>query len=254
VNVESNQEKFCDTPILHFIIFILCIIKNKQTVTMKIALVIGATFLCTTSRAFVRFSVPSTSRRQSKSISKSDENNNNNNNNAVVIIKDRGSESTTHRRRCPSYLNAADIFVDISNDSDDKTEHSDELFSSRLPSEMLDFPRHAKGTINEILIETENLVQNLHKDSKAIDPKKTKRSMSPMVNSHDSIFANTYVDLGNIDTVGFDYDYTLVHYTEELLTLLYEMALSRLVEDRHYPTEMMECGLHYDPYFSIRGG
>eukprot|EP00536_Pseudo-nitzschia_multiseries_P013319 jgi/Psemu1/211284/e_gw1.560.3.1 len=75
-----------------------------------------------------------------------------------------------------------------------------------------------------------------------------------MVSAHDSIFANTYVDFGNIDTVGFDYDYTLVHYTEELLTLLYSMALERLVMDRHYPIDMLSCGrLQYDPFFSIRG-
>jgi len=160
---------------------------------------------------------------------------------------------STARRRYPSSLNAADIFTDIYNESN-KTEHSNG-FSSMLPSDMLSFPRHAHEGINEILIQTENLVENLHQDSKAIDPKSTRsRTMSPMANSHDSIFANTYVDLSRIDTVGFDYDYTLVHYTEELLTLLYEMALSRLVEDRCYPEEMKKCGLQYDPYFSVRGG
>lgn len=53
--------------------------------------------------------------------------------------------------------------------------------------------------------------------------------------------------------VGFDFDYTLVTYTEELLELIYDMALKRLVSDRQYPTEMLEAGLHFDPFFSIRG-
>ena len=123
-----------------------------------------------------------------------------------------------------------------------------------LPKEMLEFPRHSLPPVNKLLRQTEALVNNLHQDSKMVDPATMQRSMSPMVNSHDSIFANTYVDMGNVDTVGFDYDYTLVHYTEELLTLLYSMALNRLVNDRHYPTEMLTSGsLVYDNYFSIRG-
>jgi len=52
---------------------------------------------------------------------------------------------------------------------------------------------------------------------------------------------------------GFDYDYTIVTYTDELLELLYDMALKRLVSDRQYPTEMLDAGLQFDPFFSIRG-
>lgn len=53
--------------------------------------------------------------------------------------------------------------------------------------------------------------------------------------------------------IGFDYDYTLVTYTDELLELIYQKALNRLITDRHYPTEMLDAGMKYDPYFSIRG-
>ena len=45
---------------------------------------------------------------------------------------------------------------------------------------------------------------------------------------HERVFANSYVDLGKVDTVGFDYDYTLVTYTEELLELIYDMALKTI--------------------------
>jgi len=138
------------------------------------------------------------------------------------------------------------------NNSSNATESSSN--DSGLPPKMLEFPRHSHSGVNDVLFETETLVRNLHQYSKKIDPKDTKRSMSPRVNSHcDSIFANTYVDLGNVDTVGFDYDYTLVHYTDELLTLLYSMALNRLVDDRHYPRRMLKSGLVYDNCFSIRG-
>ena len=56
-----------------------------------------------------------------------------------------------------------------------------------------------------------------------------------------------------IISIGFDFDYTLVTYTDELLELIYEKALARLVTDRQYPTEMLQTGLKYDPCFSIRG-
>ena len=70
---------------------------------------------------------------------------------------------------------------------------------------------------------------------------------------HDRVFSNSYVDLGKVDTVGFDYDYTLVTYKEELLHLIYEKALKRLVEDKYYPVELLDAGLKFDPRFSIRG-
>jgi len=62
-----------------------------------------------------------------------------------------------------------------------------------------------------------------------------------------------YVDLGKIDVVGFDFDYTLVTYKDELLELIYDMALKRLVSERQYPIELTQAGLSFDPYFSVRG-
>ena len=69
----------------------------------------------------------------------------------------------------------------------------------------------------------------------------------------ESVYANLYVDMGKVDTVGFDYDYTLVTYTETLLELIYDMSLRRLVEEKEYPREMLSAGLRFDPSFSIRG-
>ena len=67
------------------------------------------------------------------------------------------------------------------------------------------------------------------------------------------MYANSYVDLGKVDTVGFDFDYTLVTYTNELLSLIYDMSLKRLVQEKEYPREMLTAGLKFDPFFSIRG-
>lgn len=76
----------------------------------------------------------------------------------------------------------------------------------------------------------------------------------PVDIEQESVYANSYVDLGKVDTVGFDYDYTLVTYTKELLELIYDMALKRLVEEKEYPREMLTEGkLRFDPFFSIRG-
>ncbi len=124
-----------------------------------------------------------------------------------------------------------------------------------LPKEMLVLPRHSTEEVNEILMETEHLIRNMHKHSKKVEPKQKLKDIMAREEGgpHDAIFANTYVDLGKVDTVGFDYDYTLVTYTDELLELIYDMALKRLVHDRHYPLEMLEAGLAFDPFFSIRG-
>ena len=218
---------------------------------MKASHLILAAILVASSRAFVsvRVSSPSGSCRQNEQTPATSTRRNNNDS---VTIKDK------------SKLFASDLEIDISNEEDmfedsaassmnGESEASSPKWDHDLPKEMLDFPRHSLPKVNDVLIETEALLQNLHQDSKMVDPTTTKRSISPMSNAHDSIFANTYVDLGNVDTVGFDYDYTLVHYTEELLTLLYSMALNRLVNDRHYPTEMLTSDLVYDNYFSIRG-
>jgi HAD superfamily 5'-nucleotidase-like hydrolase len=113
-------------------------------------------------------------------------------------------------------------------------------------------PRHSHRGVNQILEKTESILRGLHKNSKRVEMRAA-IAAKEAGRSHERIFANNYVDLGKVDTVGFDYDYTLVTYTENLLELLYEMALERLVDDRQYPTEMLNVGLKFDPFFSIRG-
>ena len=151
-------------------------------------------------------------------------------------------------------LKASSLDVGITNLSGNSTELSG-LNDDSLPESMLVLPRHSSEEVNKILKETEHLIRNMHRHSKKIEPKKKLKGPKAREDGgpHDAIFANTYVDLGKVDTVGFDYDYTLVTYTDELLELIYDMALKRLVHDRNYPLEMLDAGLAFDPFFSIRG-
>ncbi len=65
------------------------------------------------------------------------------------------------------------------------------------------------------------------------------------------VHANSYVDLGLVKAVGFDYDYTLVQYTNALLELIYDMSLNLLMSKRNYPPAIKECS--FDKSFPIRG-
>lgn len=44
------------------------------------------------------------------------------------------------------------------------------------------------------------------------------------------MFTNSELSLKHVDVYGFDFDYTLVHYTTEVNKLIYELARDRLVE------------------------
>jgi len=123
-------------------------------------------------------------------------------------------------------------------------------------------PRHPNAVVNDILETTEKSLQALQEHSKKMseidwgtgeeDTMDAEFSDEVSVQQN-KVFANNYVDLGKVDTIGFDYDYTLVTYTNELLDLIYDMALKRLVNDKMYPPELLDLGLKYDPKFSIRG-
>mmetsp|Transcript_27942 Transcript_27942/g.50871 ORF Transcript_27942/g.50871 Transcript_27942/m.50871 type:complete len:657 (-) Transcript_27942:1331-3301(-) len=129
-------------------------------------------------------------------------------------------------------------------------------------------PRHPTHEgLNAILETTEHVMAALHVQSLDLQQEQTLLNTNkipvddtdeqdvedPLLNSHERVFSNSYVDLGKVSTVGFDYDYTLVTYNQELLELIYNMALERLVTDNQYPLEMLDAGLKFDPRFSIRG-
>lgn len=71
------------------------------------------------------------------------------------------------------------------------------------------------------------------------------------VMSKSRVFANNYLNMGDVKIVGFDLDYTLVPYTTELQSLIYNLARDILVSAYGFPVEF-KCGT-FDPQFAIRG-
>jgi HAD superfamily 5'-nucleotidase-like hydrolase len=129
-------------------------------------------------------------------------------------------------------------------------------------SEMTILPRHPTNEVaNEILVQTEGALKKMQERELFLaSGEDVGGSLSvleeeeiPMEIEQESVYANSYVDLGKVDTVGFDFDYTLVTYTQQLLELIYDMALRRLVNEKEYPSAMLSSGLKFDPFFSIRG-
>jgi phosphoglycolate phosphatase-like HAD superfamily hydrolase len=117
----------------------------------------------------------------------------------------------------------------------------------------LTLPRHSHPPVRDLLERTEMTLRALHRHSKKVQVDHLNDAKEAGMR-HEVIYANTYVDLGKINVIGFDFDYTLVTYTEQLLELIYDMALNRLVEGRQYPAEMLRSKkLRFDPLFSIRG-
>jgi HAD superfamily 5'-nucleotidase-like hydrolase len=117
-------------------------------------------------------------------------------------------------------------------------------------------PSHSHNGVEAILRATEKSLRGLHHHSllQEFAAPCTMGQSDMTGGGHEIVFANSYTDLGKIDIVGFDYDYTLITYKEELLDLIYSMALKRLVTDRQYPLQMMDNPkMKFDPSFSIRG-
>lgn len=116
-------------------------------------------------------------------------------------------------------------------------------------------PRHQSNQdVNVVLDKVQEMVSKFYRDS--LDVQSKMNDIDELANDtfeNEKVYANSYVDLAKVDTVGFDYDYTLVTYKDELLDLIYSMALNRLVHDFQYPLEMLDSGMKFDPMFSIRG-
>ncbi|VDD82849.1 unnamed protein product [Mesocestoides corti] len=67
----------------------------------------------------------------------------------------------------------------------------------------------------------------------------------------DAVFVNKEVRLGELDVYGFDYDYTLVNYTNALAEFIFQETIGLLVWKWKYPQELLS--VKYDPNFLIRG-
>eukprot|EP00731_Ephydatia_muelleri_P030323 Em0021g846a len=66
-----------------------------------------------------------------------------------------------------------------------------------------------------------------------------------------AIFTNSELSLKRVDVYGFDFDYTLIHYTVELHKFIYENAKDYLIGKAGYPSGLKD--MLYDPSFAIRG-
>ena len=116
----------------------------------------------------------------------------------------------------------------------------------------LTLPRHKYNEeVNHLLQRAENMLASLRESQKTL---MVKDDAEYFKSQQEKVFANSYVDLSKIDTIGFDYDYTLVTYTNDLLSTIYDMALQRLVDVKQYPVQLKEeLTGKFDPFFSIRG-
>ncbi|CAN8284059.1 unnamed protein product [Cochlearia groenlandica] len=65
------------------------------------------------------------------------------------------------------------------------------------------------------------------------------------------IYVNKNLRLDNIQVYGFDYDYTLAHYSSHLQSLIYDLAKQHMVNEFRYPESCVK--FKYDPTFPIRG-
>ena len=106
---------------------------------------------------------------------------------------------------CDVPTDAGDVEATTMNANGSANGQSDGLDQS-LPKTMLELPRHSHDGVNSILTETELLIQQMHKHSKKVDPGtvSSRRKSGAFGGSlDDAIFANSYVDLGKVDTVGY---------------------------------------------------
>ncbi|KAJ4958215.1 hypothetical protein NE237_025326 [Protea cynaroides] len=65
------------------------------------------------------------------------------------------------------------------------------------------------------------------------------------------IYVNKNLRLDKIQVYGFDYDYTLAHYSSNLQSLIYDLAREYIVKELRYPETCLR--FKYDPEFPIRG-
>ena len=67
----------------------------------------------------------------------------------------------------------------------------------------------------------------------------------------DAVFVNNEISLKYIDVYGFDYDYTIANYSDQLHHTIYKIAVNNLIEMFGYPCQIKS--MKYDPGFAIRG-
>jgi hypothetical protein len=72
---------------------------------------------------------------------------------------------------------------------------------------------------------------------------------TPLINN--SVYTNSFIDMEQVKAIGFDLDYTLVSYTGELQSFIYDQAKQLLLQKYSFPSSLKTCS--FDKNFAIRG-
>ena len=135
--------------------------------------------------------------------------------------------TSPHRTKCTIFSNKRINVAPLHVSTNDITENFDNINDTDNQcdySEMTILPRHPTNEqANEILVQTEEALRTMQErelymangeENNAIWSKslglKYEGDEVPVEVDRESVYANSYVDLGKVDTVGFDFDYTLV--------------------------------------------
>lgn len=79
----------------------------------------------------------------------------------------------------------------------------------------------------------------------------TNTPVAPNPAGKDVIYTNNYLNMEQVKVIGFDLDYTLVTYSVELQSFIYDSAKDLLVSAFNFPTSLKSST--FDPSFAIRG-
>lgn len=117
------------------------------------------------------------------------------------------------------------------------------LWTSRLQSLSQNYIKQNLGISNRVKCVCDRY-------SERLDWFYSKSFRMPRVKSN-MVYANNHINLGQVKVLGFDLDYTLVTYTEELQNFIYEHAKNLLIQGFGFPKSMETA--KFDKSFAIRG-
>ena len=96
--------------------------------------------------------------------------------------------------------------------------------------------------------EIKSLLQRYHKK---LNSNSLYNIYKPNYNHENKIYSNNFLNLNDVKVIGFDLDYTLVTYTDELQKLIYSLARDNLIKIHGFPKSLQSC--QFDKEFAIRG-
>ncbi|PAA83146.1 hypothetical protein BOX15_Mlig031616g1 [Macrostomum lignano] len=103
----------------------------------------------------------------------------------------------------------------------------------------------------EVQMSLYELMQEKYSAAKQYAQFRSKRPRTDYRNWTTLIFTNTEMSLQDIDVYGFDYDFTLANYNDNVAAFMFESAKRHLVQRYNYPRNIMH--FLYNPSFAARG-